>query len=281
LIIEKLQRHEGFTNSEEQIASYVLGHLADIPDISARELGARSYTSKASIFRFCRKLQFSGYKEFQRKIEIEYRIYNRTRLALEKEPVNKYTTLEDIFAIIPSLYASTFDAVNLGIDEVSFRRIIKHIRQASAVDLYGSGITYICATAAKFKLRSLGIDCNTYSGINEHYVRATGENKNKVAIMLSFTGANKSMIEMARYVKASGFFVVGIGGIESHDLRNACDEYIEVNPRRSILSMEVVTPYIGITYVFDLLLAALLAADFEKNVNVALDVLSFRETLKA
>ena len=197
---------------------------------------------------------------------------------LEQEPVNQDTTLKELFTIVPTIYQNAIDNTSIMIEENSFRRIITKLQNASIVDIYGSGITYACATTAKFKFRTLGINCNTYSGINEHYIMATRKQRNRIAIILSFTGANNSMIEIAQYLKDNGTFVIGIGGNESVNLKNICNEYIEIFSKQLIMSMEVLTPYIAITYVFDLLFGSLLVADFDKNLEYSIDVLNYKET---
>ena len=203
----------------------------------------------------------------------------RIALLLAQEPVSKETSLNELLHIVPTIYTNTLNTVNLGINDISFKRIISQIRKASTVDIYGIGITYTCAMTAKFKLQSLGINCNTYTGINEHYIRSTRKERNRVAIVLSFTGTNNAMTEIAQYLKVSGVFVIGIGGNESAVLQQYCDEYIEFTAQQLILSMEVMAPFIAITYVFDLLFTALLVADFENNVDAALDVIHFRKEI--
>lgn len=279
VILEQLSEEENFTNVEKQLANYLLENLAEISNLSARKLGENSYTSKASVIRFCQKLGFSGYEEFKNKLDLEYKEWSRIKLLLEKEPVNKQTKLEEIFNIVPNIYTNTLNTINLTIDKISFKRVIGNVRSASTVDIYGAGVTYTCATTAKFKFRTLGINCNTYSGINEHYIRSTSKNGKRVAIILSFTGANKAMIEIAQYLKASGFYVVGIGGNESNGLKEACHDYLEIISQQLVLSMEVMSPFIAITYIFDLLFTTLLVADFEKNVEAAVDVINFRKNL--
>ena len=277
MILEQLDKQMNFTSTEQLIATYILEHLDEVIKLSARKLGEKSYTSKASVIRFCQKLNLSGYEEFKSQLEVEVIERNRMNLLLEKEPVHKETTLEEIFTIIPNLYNNTMSNVNLNMNEVSFRRIISQIRKASTVDIYGAGVTYTCATTAKFKFRTLGINCNTYSGINEHYIRSTEKQRNRLAIVLSFTGANKAMVDIANYLKASGIFLVGIGGDESTHLREICDEYIELTTQEYILSMEVTHQFIAMTYIFDLLFTTLLVADFDNNAKAAMDVIQFKK----
>jgi len=60
-----LERKEGFTNSERQIADYILKNPKKIKNLTATELGSNSYTSKATVLRLCQKLDLSGYSDLR------------------------------------------------------------------------------------------------------------------------------------------------------------------------------------------------------------------------
>lgn len=60
-----LERKEGFTNSERQIADYILKNPTKIQNLTATELGSNSYTSKATVLRLCQKLDLSGYSDLR------------------------------------------------------------------------------------------------------------------------------------------------------------------------------------------------------------------------
>lgn len=65
-----LEKHHAKLNElDQQIASFILNHKAEIPKLSIVELAEKSYTSKSSIFRFVQRLGFSGYSEFKYLIE--------------------------------------------------------------------------------------------------------------------------------------------------------------------------------------------------------------------
>lgn len=281
MILYQLEECKEFTNTEKQIAQYVLNQLNEINSLSAENLGKLSFTSKASVIRFCKKLGLSGYEEFKTKLSKEVSEKNRIDLLLKSEPINQDTKIQDIFNVIPTLYQNAINNVNLNINERSFKRIIEYIRKSSCIDIYGMGITYACATTAKFKFRSLGFNCDTYSGLNEHYIMANKKQRNKVAFILSFTGNNTTMIEIAQYLKLNdpNVSIIGIGGKESDNLSRNCDEYIEIISKQLIMSMEVLPPYISITYIFDLLFSALLVANFEKNLEASIDVLNFKNSV--
>jgi DNA-binding MurR/RpiR family transcriptional regulator len=280
MLYELLEEKKDFTASEIQIAKYILENPLGTVELTATELGKRTYTSKPTVLRLCKKLGFSSYNDLRRKLELEISEKNRLMTLLEKEPVHKDTSFKDIVNIIPSVYDKAITNTRMMLDYNSMSRVINQLKKVDKLDIYGLGITYSCATAAMFKFLSIGIECTAQTGINEHYIMATKKQKNRAAIILSFTGENPIMIKTAKYLKGIGTYIIGIGGMESDKLKKECDEYIEVYSKQLIMSMEVLTPFISITYIFDLLFSALLVTDFDNNLKYSLDVIDYESILK-
>ncbi|MEO1771793.1 MurR/RpiR family transcriptional regulator [Candidatus Enterococcus ferrettii] len=272
MVIEQLEAMKSFTNAEKQIAEYILKNPFELSELTAEGLGKKTYTSKASVFRFCKKMGVSGYDELRRRVEHESNEQTRLKILLEQEPISKETTLKDIISIIPSVYETAISKTKMLLDFSTISRVIGYMKRADKVDIYSGGITYSCASAARFKFLSIGMDCNAHSGVNEHYIMANRDRK-VVALLLSFTGQNPTMIQIAEYLKKNGIFVVGVGGIESSKLKDVCDEYIEMFNLELVMSMEILTPFTSLTYVLDILFAALLIEDYEKNLKYSVDVI--------
>ncbi|WP_312498460.1 MurR/RpiR family transcriptional regulator [Enterococcus sp.] len=272
MIIEQLEEKKNFTHTERQIADFILKKPFNLSEISADELGKKSFTSKASVFRFCKKLGVSGYDELKRRIEYEINEQVRLNMLLEQEPIGKDTSLKDLISIIPSVYDTAISKTKMLLDYSAISRVIGYMRRADKLDIYSGGITYSCASAARFKFLSIGIDCSAHSGVNEHYIMANKDRK-VVALLLSFTGQNETMIRIGKYLRKNDIFVVGIGGVESPDLKDICNEYIEIFNRELVMSMEILTPFTSLNYALDILFAALLIEDYDKNLKYSVDVI--------
>lgn len=62
---------EGMTRSERQVAAFVLGHMNDIAFFTLDELAQQTDVSTTSVLRFCRRLGFDGFKQFQQAVRAE------------------------------------------------------------------------------------------------------------------------------------------------------------------------------------------------------------------
>lgn len=55
-LIEKLQEYTEFSQTETEIKNYILKHIEDIGSVSIYKVASETYTSPATVVRFCRKL---------------------------------------------------------------------------------------------------------------------------------------------------------------------------------------------------------------------------------
>jgi len=272
MLLERLEAKKGFTKTEEIIADYLLKNPFKINGLTAEELGKRTYTSKASVFRFCKKIDIKSYDNLKYQLEKEMNENSRVKKLLDEEPIGKDTNLNEIINIIPSIYETAISETKLKLDINALSRIVGYLKRAEKIDIYCGEATFSVAEALKFKLMSIGIDSSTHAGINEHYIMAN-KNRNIVAILLSFTGQNPTTIKIGEYLKDNGIFLLGVGGAESSILKNLCNEYIETFNKELVMSMEILTPLTTTMYIFDILFAALLINDYDKNLEYSIDVI--------
>lgn len=279
MVIEKLKEKRGFTNSEKIIADYILKNPFDILNLTASDLGDLTFTSKATVFRLCKKLEVESYDEFKYRIQLEMIQMNRLNELLENEPFNKNSSLNDVINILPSFYDKAINYTKLAIDDYALKRTITQLNKAEKIDIYSSGITSSCATAAVFKFLSIGKECANYTAVNEHYIMSILD-KNIVAILLSFTGCNPGIVKIAKYLKELNIYTIGIGGLKTTELKEQCNEYIEIYQQDLVMSLEMMTPFISMTYIFDILFSGLLVRNYDKHFADALKVLNHENKFK-
>ena len=279
MILEKLKRMEGFTHQEQAVARYILDHVEEIQQMSTEELARVSYTSKATVVRLCKKLEVEGYQELKLKLVSEMVQNIRVNQLLSKEPITEKSTFPDIIHTLPKLYDKAITDTELCMDRNVMIRICNRIKAADRIDIYGSGISYILAQSAAFKFATLGMECAAYESVNAHYLSA-GKKKKTVSFVITFTGANKNMIETARYLKeTTETYVVGIVGRHNEEIRKWCHEIVEIPSRDSLLSLKVITSFTATTYVLDIFFSMLLAQTYEKHVKSSLEMVC-HETLR-
>lgn len=272
MLLVQLREMKNFTNHERDVAEYILGHMDQIPDISAGELARASLTSKATVVRLSKKLGLSGYQELKLRLVAEMNQSERISQLISKEPITGNSSYSDIILTLPGLYDKAITNTRLTLDKNTMMRIGRFLQGAECIDIYGTGISYVLAQAAAFKFATLGLECSAYESINGHYLAAR-KHKRTVAFLISFTGANRTVERMGEYLMtATNNHIVGILGPHSQVTGKWCHEVVEIPNRDSVLSLDVITSFMAGNYVFDIFFYMLLAGCQEEHVKSSLEM---------
>lgn len=279
MLLEKLNEEANFTNHETEVARYILEHMDQIPEMSASELARASFTSKATVVRLSQKLGLAGYQEFKLKLVEEINQKKRINQLLANEPITDQSSYNDIIHTLPVLYDKAVTNTRLSLDKNRMNRINNILQKAEYINIYGAGISYILAQSAAFKFATLGLEACAYESINGHYLAAR-KSKKTVAFLISFTGANRTMIQTAKYLReATNNYVVGIMGPHSDVIRKWCHEVVDIPNRDSLLSLDVISSFSAATYVFDIFFSLLLSQRYEEHAKSSLEMLTHSHLL--
>ena len=279
MLIEKLEQGENFTNHEREVARYILGNLEKVPGMSSTELVQASFTSKATVVRLSQKLGLTGYQELRLKLVEEMNQKNRLSQMLEGEPIHDKSSYTDIIQTLPVLYDKAITNTRLSLDKNRMNRINHVLQRAECIDIYGAGISHIVAQSAAFKFATLGVESSAYESINGHYLAAR-RNKRTLTFLISFTGANRTMIRAAEYLrKATNNHVVGVVGPHNEVIREWCHEIVEIPNRDSLLSLDVISSFSAANYVMDIFFSLLLSEHYNEHAESSLEMLLHNELL--
>ena len=167
------------------------------------------------------------------------------------------STYDDIVKTLPALYDKAVTNTRLSLDKNSMKRISQVLQKAECIDIYGTGISYILAQSAAFKISTLGLECSAYESINSHYLAARKHKKN-IAFLISLTET----------------YVVGIAGPYHTELKKWCHEIVEIPNRDALLSLDVITSFSGATYILDIFFALLLSKRYEEHARSSMEMLN-------
>lgn len=279
MLLIQLQEMKQFTRNEKDVARYILEHLEDIANMSAEELARASLTSKATVVRLAQKVGLSGYHEFRLKLIAEINQHIRIGQILASEPITSASTYSDIIHTVSGLHDKAITTTRLAFSEQDMCTIERYLHEVECIDIYGTGISYAVAQAAAFKFATLGIESSAYESINGHYLAAR-KHKKTIAFVISFTGANRSVEMMAKYLRiATNNHVVGILGPYNACTKEWCHEVVEIANRDSLLSLDVITSFAAANYVFDIFFSMLLVRCQEAHVASSLEMMRYRGLL--
>jgi DNA-binding MurR/RpiR family transcriptional regulator len=194
--------------SERKIASYILNNTDEVIGLSIGELASRSRTSEAAVVRLCKTLQFNGYRDF--KIDIT------SEIASQRVEESKYTDIrpgDKLEIIIQNVCHNNKKSIDDSLQVLDYEEVnkaVNAIHRAKRIDFYGVGASGIIAMDGQQKFMRIDKFCQAYTDTHLQLTSAATLTKGDVAVIISYSGETKDIIDSMKVAKESGAVVIAI-----------------------------------------------------------------------
>lgn len=193
--------------SERLFADYVSANREKLIYMSIAELSEHLGIAPSTVIAAVKKLGFEGYREF--KITLASELLNPTDTwnAKPQEPdssaCNTYerVLLSNIGALQESLANLKYEHIQ---EAASLLLSAKHIY------IFGVGTSGVLAREAYDYFFRLGLDCSFHEDLHYQLLSTSRLGERDVALLISQTGVNKDIINIAEQLKEHGSRTVGI-----------------------------------------------------------------------
>ena len=213
-LIQDMKKHKNLTEREQDIRKYILEHPEKIEEMSSRELGHATFASAASVTRFCQKLGTKGFPEFKLQLvrELQYE-------TIEEEEVITMSERENVVTMVRKATQVQRQAIEETKKELSYSHLVKigrMIADASCVDFYVYDMNVYLADYGCSLFFHAGKVANVHSATNIQGLHAAMPADGHVAILISHTGKNERLAEIAGMLRKGGTKVIVISAVRDH-----------------------------------------------------------------
>ncbi|WP_456243158.1 MurR/RpiR family transcriptional regulator [Yersinia pekkanenii] len=251
------------TRSAQRIAVYILAEPAKVTHLSIADLASLTQAGEATIIRFCRTLGYKGFQDFKMDLAIEVatRHNNNNENSLLDADVQEE---DDALAIGGKLQSAINNVLSETLNLLSFdniEQVVKLLRPADKVCIFGIGSSGITAEDAKSKLMRIGLRVDAATNNHFMYMQASLMQPGDVAIGISHSGTSAETVNALKLAKQAGATTVAL----THNMGSAITEladYVLINGnRQGQLQGDSIGTKIAQLFVLDLIYALLVKAD--------------------
>lgn len=253
------------TASERDVLVYLLNQTREATAIDIHTLAKKCYCSPATIVRICKKNGFKGFKElklallndldFSRELE-QANIQNSSGQNLQTIIINALN--ENIHAIQNTFSLLDFQELNTIVDLLSACRYVY---------LFGIGASFLVARDLQQKLERINKKTILYEDIHLQLVSSTNIEQGEVAIIFSYSGLTKEIIEMARNIKQRGGIIIAVTKYGSSKLISLSDYNLYVPQIEAPLRISAGSSRISQLSVVDILYQVYLASVHSQSMD--------------
>ena len=209
LILDIQLSYNQFTKTEKKIADYVIQNTNKVLFMSITELSEASGVADASVHRFCRTMGVKGYQEFKMKLSLS--AVSDEETTQEKDETNlNIDSLEFILDKILQGHMNALKETRTLMRMEEIERTVEMMEKASNVYFFGIGDSLLTAREARNKFLRI---CNKVSCVDDPHMQAMTASMagpEDVIFIISYSGATKDNIYVAKIAKKVGAKVVGI-----------------------------------------------------------------------
>ncbi|HUP95021.1 MAG TPA: MurR/RpiR family transcriptional regulator [Burkholderiales bacterium] len=193
---------DAFSKNQRTVARYVVRNYESVAFATVSQLAEQSGVSEATIVRFAKALDFSGYPAFQKEVRRLLRADLRgvERFKLGAEPrTGQATPLDAIAAKERENISALYDSF----DARSFAKAVRMLRRASEVLVVGTRSTASLANHLWFALDKIAIDARRVSSItSETYDHLSRMDKRACVVVIGFPRYLREHVKLLEYAKA-------------------------------------------------------------------------------
>lgn len=209
LILDIQLSYNQFTKTEKKIADYVLQNTNKVLFMSITELSESCGVADASVHRFCRTMGVKGYQEFKMKLSLSATSEEET--AQEKNELDlNIDSLEFILDKILQGHMNALKETRTLMRMEEIKRTVEMMENATNIYFFGIGDSLLTAREARNKFLRI---CNKVSCVDDPHMQAMTASMagpKDVIFIISYSGATKDNIYVAKIAKKVGAKVIGI-----------------------------------------------------------------------
>lgn len=243
-------RYSSFTNTEKKVADYILENTKDVIYMSITDLAEACGIGESSVFRFCKTLKLRGYQEFKIALAHNTDVDEMPQLASK-------VAMDDTIAELSSkMLKTTIHALTETHDLIHTDHVgkaVDYMIEGNRIHFFGVGSSLMTALEAKNKF--MRITNKTECTLDSHLqiMSASLMTESEVAVLISYSGSTKDMIEVAKVIKERGAKIVVITRFAKSPLTSYADITLLCGANEGPLQGGSLTAKISQLYLLDLL----------------------------
>ena len=264
-LLLRLREREAFANpAEKNVVTFVLREPQLAAGMTVRALAEQTFSSPSTVIRLCRKLGFTGFKQFQRELMLELAFMDSS----DGAPLEDVSQGDDAAQIVSKVMRSnvrSIEATGKLIDPATLEYCADLLKRARMVNLFGIGASRLAAHDLAQKLMRADKLCSSLDDSHDQLLSAKNMHQNDVAVVFSYSGETREMVDCAQCAHDNGARIVAITRIDADsELVRLADAVLGVAASEPIVRSGAMASRMAQLMVVDALYATYVAKDYRR-----------------
>lgn len=249
------------TSKEKALAQFIIDFPSTVVNMSIAELAAACDVSSSTVVRLCKTTGYSGYKAFCRDLSIGI-AQSQTSSSDEYGDIQPGSSVETIMNAVCANSVRAIENTLSVLDLYELERAVSAIISASRIDFYGIGTSGNVAIDAYNKFVRINKLSMSTSDPHQQLLNASQLNFRDVAVLISYSGTTKDILETAEIVKQSGATMISLTKYSKNPLAKLADICLFSSSADALVRSGSMGSRIGQLTVIDILYTAVTSSEY-------------------
>lgn len=261
LLVEMQKKYNSFTEKEKLIANFILNENGQIENTSITDLAKKTNTSSATITRFCKKIGCDSFVNM--------------KIQLHDTKSNELITKDhNVFSDVYAYYDKVIEHTKQLIDKALIYELVKAIKSADNIYLYGIGSSGLSALEMMQRLLRMGFNVSGISDSHMMIINSSIVSKKDLVIGISISGETQEVIHALKTCKSHGAKTVAITSFENSAITTFADTTLLVYNTSFMDNTRFINSQFSTMYLLDLISTLLLQSDeLSDNYKITLEAI--------
>ncbi len=271
-LINELKNATELTERESDIRDYFLSRPEHIAGMSCQDIGKATYTSAATVSRFCKKFGCKGYPDFK----LQFLSDVKGGQTLEKSESVQLSERENMVTLLQKVSEAQDQAIEATRKALSLSQLLRVQRlllDHSYIDLYAYDTNVHLARYAGSQFFHAGKIAAVYSETDIQVLNTLIAPEGHLAILISHTGENFKLIELARLLRRNKTKTIIITSGKETTLGKMADEFLYA-PRPATIGevetdkLSIPTFFTATKYLLDIMFSIAFSGQYAANMSL-------------
>lgn len=263
-LIKELMHATTLTEREADIRDFVLNHPERLTGMSSQALGKATYTSAATVTRFCQKFGCKGYPDFKLKFLSDL-MSGQSLTAREELRLDGKKNIASLLQLVTDMQVQALEATRSALSYPQLGRVQQLLLDHQYIDFYAYDVNLHIARYASSMFFHAGKTAVTYSETNVQVLSTLSSQPGHLAILISHTGENGRLIELARILRGRNVPQIVLTTSKNTTLAPLANECLLAFYARGTDRMWANSFFTSCKYLLDIMYAIMFVERYDEN----------------
>ena len=252
--------------TEKEIAEYILNESGRVSDLTVRELAAETFSSASSVIRICRRLGFSGYRDFHKNLVQELATLG-TGGDDGEVMIGKEDSVADIIHKVSIRNIRSMEDSEKLLDISEMEACVNRLVSCRRLLLFGIGSSYCVANDAYLKFLRINKECLLNEDWHSQLLAARNAGPSDFAIVFSYSGQTEEMITCMEALKENGTPCCAVTRLASSPVSKLADYKLYIASTEPLFRNGAMSSRINQLNIVDILYSAFINRQYEYSMK--------------